>query len=309
MKRIADLQNEPLQLQRLAAQRQLYDEARRLQAWRFFFAIPVAIAWAISAKLLWDSNLVSLLGSGMLALLNVYPFTSWEAVYREKAAKIQEQFDCEVLQMPWNYESIGNPPLDDLTVEYAAKYDPNNYPNQPLENWYSGPVDDLPLPFGRIVCQRSNLSWDAQLRRRYAKSIVFFLILLAAPIVVATWLFGVDKLDKLAYFFASLGPAFTLGLNEIKTNLAAASSLEHLRYRMDELWHLTFRGKADEEELNRAARNWQNDIFLHRKNSPVLLRRIYNRFRDPDEEANYKGTKALVEEAQRLLAEKRETKL
>jgi len=304
MKRIAEIQNEPLQLQRLAAQRQLYDEARRLQALRFFLAIPVAIAWAILANYLWDNNLVSLLGSGVLALLNLYPFTSWEAAYREKAAKIQELFDCEVLQMPRNIDSIGNPPPVPFVVEYAEKYDPRNYPNQPLENWYSGPVDDLPLPFARIVCQRSNLSWDAQLRRRYVRGIVLFLVLLAALVVAAAWLLGLEKLDKLAYIIASLGPAASLGFNEIKTNLTAASSLERLRQRMDDLWQLAFRGKADEDELTRAARNWQNDIFQHRKNSPVLLRRIYNRFRDLDEEANYKGTDALVAEAKRLLAER-----
>ncbi len=300
MESITKIQNEPLQLRRLAAQRQLYDEARRLQAWRFFIAIPMAIAWAILAKLLWDNNLIQILGSVVLALINIFPLTSLEAVYREKAAKIQELFDCDVLKLPWNSASFGNPPAADFIGKYADKYDPNNYGKQPLENWYPGPIDDLPLPFARIVCQRSNLSWDAQLRRRYVKGIVLFLILLAALIVAAAWLLGLEKMDKLAYMIASLVPAVTLGINEIKTNLQAAASLDLIRQRMDDLWHLAFCAKADEDELKSASRNWQNDIYLHRKNSPVLLRWIYKHFRDRDETKAYKSTEALVEEAKRL---------
>jgi hypothetical protein len=240
----------------------------------------------------------------VIAVLNIFPFTSLEDKFREKAAKIQELFDCDVLQMPWKREIIGIPPPADLVVEYAEKYNPKNYLNQPLENWYTGPVDDLPLPLARIVCQRANLTWDAKLRRRYVKGLVMFLILLMALLAVMAWYIGLDKMDKLAYVIASFGPAATLGINEIITNIKAAASLDDLVRRMDDLWHMAFSAKVSEEELTSASRDWQTQIFLHRKNSPVLLGWIYKHFRDPDEGKSYKGTEALVEEAKRLLSRK-----
>ncbi|MBN2093056.1 hypothetical protein JW964_25760 [candidate division KSB1 bacterium] len=308
MKKIAETQNEPLQLQRLAAQRRLYDEARKIQTWRYIIAIPVTITWAIFANTMWESNLIPLIGNAIIAILTLWPFSTMDAGYREKAAKIQELFDCDVLNIPWNNELVEIPPAADYVADWAAKYDPKKYPGNPIENWYSGPVDDLPLPFARIVCQRSNLMWDARLRKRYIKGVITMLVVVTIPLIgVLLWI-GLDTAEKYANIFASLGPIFMLGINEIRLNLATIVSLQHTSHRIDELWNFAFRGKADEAELSQASRNWQNNIYRHRKDNPVIARWLYKRFRDPDEENAYQGTTALVEEAKRLLIVRNQNK-
>ena len=49
-----------------------------------------------------------------------------------------------------------------------------------LLNWYPKEVDRLPLGIARIVCQRSNMRWDSELR----KNIFFYLGLNSAIMFV-----------------------------------------------------------------------------------------------------------------------------
>ncbi|GAJ02392.1 unnamed protein product, partial [marine sediment metagenome] len=102
----------------------------------------------------------------------------------------------------------------------------------------------------------------------------------------------------------SLSPILYFSIIEIKDNLESAKSLDKLKEKMDILWHEAFIGKAQEEELVRASRNWQNDIYNHRKNSPVIPKQLYEKYRDPDEAKMYRNSDALVEDALRHLKNK-----
>ena len=41
-----------------------------------------------------------------------------------------------------------------------------------LENWYPNEVVNLPLAYGRLVCQRCNIRWDAELRKKFNQCIL-----------------------------------------------------------------------------------------------------------------------------------------
>jgi len=301
MEPISKIQNEKLQLQRLAAQRQMYDEARRFKVYRMILTVPVAICWAILSTFLIGNGIITLIGGLIIVLIDIFTLSNIEKFIHEKAAKTQELFDCDVLQMDWNYDSIGNPPTPDDIVEFASRYDPKRYPNSPLDNWYSNKVDKLPIHLGRIVCQKSNLSWDAKLRRRYVKAITIYLGLLTFLIICGGFIFSQIQLSGYTFIIASLGPIFIFSIREIKNNLESAKSLDKLKEKMDILWHEAFIGKAQKEELVRASRNWQNDIYNHRKNSPVIPKQLYEKYRDPDETKMHRSSDALVEDALRHL--------
>ncbi|GAJ18353.1 unnamed protein product, partial [marine sediment metagenome] len=113
MEPISKIQNEKPQLQHLAAQRQMYDEARKFKVYRMILTIPVAICWAILSTFLIRNGIMTLIGGLIIVLIDIFIFSNIEKSLCEKAAKTQELFDCDVLQMKWNRDSIGNPPAPD----------------------------------------------------------------------------------------------------------------------------------------------------------------------------------------------------
>jgi hypothetical protein len=70
------------------------------------------------------------------------------------AAKIAEQFDCTVLDLPWDQFTVGDKvEAEDIhaaAMAYSARYDDTK-----LRGWYPESVGTAPLLFARIICQRT----------------------------------------------------------------------------------------------------------------------------------------------------------
>lgn len=297
MTTIGSRQNEKRQLQRLAAQRQLYATAKRVLAWQLILGGPVAaIAAVIGLAAPGLKEFVALWGS-LVLLLELLWLTPWQKRLRDSAAKIQEQFDCHALDLGWNTLKVGEPEPAESVLEQSTKYQDWAHKMPPLTDWYPPEVDRVPLSLGRLICQRSNCLWDAKQRRAYALALGGLLFGLCALGLIAGLVAKLSFADLLLIIVAPLSSAFTLGVRHLKEHGEAADRLERLRTAADKLWKESL--SMPPRDMTAQSRMLQDEIFEGRRRNPLVFDWIFRWFRNRNEQQMQYGAGELVEEALR----------
>lgn len=208
---IAARQNLPWSVELLAAQRQLYSEAKR---WRCLRAWSVAMMTVIGVgTTLLAPDLLEVVGLVATVLLIALWFTSnLEKQRARTAANIQEQLDTSVYPLDWNPILGAKPDAEDV-VAAASRFKGDR---AKLNNWYSIP-DGVPRPLDILLCQRSNLRWDATLRRSYANTIVAGLLMLFLAILVAGLVQRLSLGEFLLALLSSVN-AFIFGAETVRSH-------------------------------------------------------------------------------------------
>lgn len=293
---IASEQNSERQLRRLRAQRKLYSKAKSIFGWQVFISGPIAVISAFLTLVFPSTKGVVACWGILVTLVDLFWLTPWQKRVKADAALIQEAFDCDVLDLPWNELKAGKLPDPELVKEQSDRYTSLENEMPPVTNWYSPAVSTVPLYIGRIACQRSNCWWDSKQRRRYAGSIILivvtvFLVILGIGIGKG---FTID--DFVLKVAAPLAPALVLGIRQFTEQMEAAARLDKLKQHSEQLWLDALSGSA-EVELTRRARNLQDEILENRRKSPLVFDFIFKRLR-PDYEAQMNfGVGELVAEA------------
>lgn len=296
MNNIPQAQNTQRSLDLLAAQRQLYSDAKGLQMVSVIMSVPVVIAWSILVALFPSLAVYAALWGIAATLLELLFFSRLQKATQEKAAKIQQIFDCEVLQFNWASLNCGVRIEPETIVDASNRYKRKKRNLTKLKNWYPTSVDQLPIYQARIICQRSNVWWDDQLRRRYSKWIVFVLFVLTV-IVLLIGLIGGLTLEKfLLAVLVPLTPAFVFGLRQYTEHNEAAVRLDRLRENAEALVQEIINRRYTPQDLERESYSLQTQIFDNRRRSPLILDWLYSRLRNEDEEKMNKGAESLVQE-------------
>ncbi len=299
MNTIPQEQVTPKQLERLAAQRQLYSDAKRIQAVLITLSVPCVILLTLLAAIFPKLQVYVAFWGILITVLDIVVFTPQQKSLQEKAAKIQQIFDCDILQMDWSKLNSGNRPAPEAIVEASSRHkriDPNY---SKLQNWYPVSVGQLPIHLARLICQRSNCWWDAELRRRYA---IWGLIAVGglAVIVCLVGLIGGLTLEKFfLVVLAPLIPALILGIRQYKEHTEAAARLDRRREQAEELWSQAIRGRLTPQELTEESYKLQNEIYDNRRRNPLIFEWIYDRLKGEQEIQMNRGTEELIEEALR----------
>ncbi|KVU68288.1 hypothetical protein WK73_24755 [Burkholderia ubonensis] len=100
----------------------------------------------------------------------------------KRGAKLQEQFDTAVFGLPWN-RFVAGARVEPEDVRALSAKPLTKAREKHFEAWYEPCVGQLPLHLARLVCQRTNISYDARLRRKYG-----------GRLLVITLVFGVGLL-------------------------------------------------------------------------------------------------------------------
>ena len=269
-------------VKRLAAQRYLYSRGKLVSTTQILLAVVTPVAGAVSVRF-WDETLPWVAIAGIfVALLNRVLLDPLQRRHRKTAARIQEDFDCHVLELPWDSFLVGKRPAREDIYEAAKRAEP--MAEAPLRNWYSTAVDSLPIHQARVICQRTNCSWDARQRRRYKCGIRTGLALIS--VVVLGFSYGLDmNLQRFVLFVsAPLLPTFLWGFAEARRHGADADEADRLRDLTDQLWNRLTHEDLSECEVTRLSRALQNAIYLRRVASPFVWDWVYVKFRDTDEE-------------------------
>ena len=294
-------QNTERQLQRLAAQRQLYATAKKVFGFHVLLSGPLAVASAFLALLFPSTRSYVALWALAIVLCDVMWLTPWQKRLRESAARIQELFDCDVLSLPWNDLKAGKRPEPELVKEQSAKYATWAEKMPPLTHWYPAETGELPLQIGRIVCQRSNCWWDSKQRRRYATAIiaVVFVVFFVVLMLALRNQFTLE--DFMLKVLAPLAPALLLGVRQYLDHIEAAARLDKLKDHAEKLWSEALSGGKSVAFLTTAARGLQDELLEGRRRSPLVLDTVFKWLRRDYETQMNHGAAELVAEARKKL--------
>jgi hypothetical protein len=300
MNSILQTQNEPKQLDRLAAQHQLYADAKRLLALQMLGSVFIGVALA-----LWVAHdvkhpqvriIAGVWGLGF-TLADVLWLTPAQKALKKKAATIQEMFDCDVLDLPWKR---GREKVEAEVVAGAAQRHKERIGqaqfSKDFKDWYTGPLDSVPLTTARVVCQRANFQWDAALRRRYINAVVAILLLLSLGVFV----YGIGQnptmVDWLKVGLLPLAPLILLGFRQIWEHREAIETVTRLKRDAEKLWKEVLKG-TDEQTLTEESRYLQDELLEQRSKNPLIFDWMYRRLKRRDEDTMNVGANALIAEA------------
>ncbi len=278
------------QLEWLAAQRELYGEAKQVLLLRTCLVVAASLYAAVLTV-----NSYAVAGFILLSLLDRFVLARWQEGLTEQAATIQEMFDCEVLQIPWNEVKVGRRVDSEVVVRHAARYK-NRYRDPSYEKvqpWYPISVGAAPIHIARVICQRANCRWDAEQRRRYARCILGALL----GVVVIIVFLGVARrltVEQLVlHVVAPLLPALMLGGEQYLAHKASAERMDRLKTRADQLWDEAVR-RAPPSTLESKCRMLQDEIFEHRKGSPPVFDSFYRWLRSGLQEEMDRAAESMI---------------
>ncbi len=293
---IVQKQNLPSQIEMLAAQRNLYSTAKRIIGLQMILSGPIAVCATLLG--IADPNLknyVTLWGLIVL-IFDLTIFYPWQKKLRENGAKVQELFDCSVLSLSWNEIKAGKKPDPELVHEQATKFGLDENDLAGLKDWYPVNVQTVPVQWGSIICQRSNVWWDSKLRRRYATTVFSALVVITLALLGYGVYMHKEMLEFIAYIAAPMASAYVVGYRQITEHRDAADRLDKLKDHAEKLWTEAISG-ATVGSLQVKARHLQDEIFDGRKRNPPIFDFIFKWFRTEHEVQMNKGAKVLLEEA------------
>jgi hypothetical protein len=264
-------------------------------------AVPFVVVWSLLVLWIPELKVYAACWGIAVTLVDIFLFTPWQRSLKKKAAKIQELFDCNVLQLDWQDLKLGRRPDAETIVAYSSKFKRADPECLTVRDWYPVGVGKLPIQLARIVCQRANCWWDAELRRRYAVCVIISILVLTVIVFLIGLIGGLTPEKFFLVVIAPLMPAFTLGMRQYNEHNEAAAALDRLKEHAEDLWNKAISGEVTSEELARGSRNLQDEIYDHRRRSSLIFDWIYRRLRRAHEEQMNKGAEVLIDEALRRL--------
>lgn len=287
---IADRQNRPENLELMAAARQLYSEAKRSRAARAWIAVVLAVAGLAA------TSLSSLEAQSAIAIAS-FIFLALSPLMKESetdkagvAASIQEQFDVVVLGLEGN-EALGTRVTPEEAHAAAARFGTDR---SELKDWYQlGTARTLPEPLQALLCQRCNVVWDAQLRKRYGAAVLWTAIAVTILSLVLGAVFGLTLSGYVAGLVGVL-PAVIHGVEVFAGHRRIGIRKNELAALAMALWDEALKRKS--APPGKSLRCLQSEIF-HSRATTLLV---------PDRVARWLRPKSQAESSaamQRLAAE------
>jgi hypothetical protein len=266
-------QNEEAALKLMRARQWTYLIAMRLMVAQIVVTIVVPVAAAITTLILPDLRPHFAAIALVALLLDALVLDRHYKTLLKRAAKLGEKFDCVVLDLHWNSFVAGEGPetedIHSASQSWLRKHDDTE-----LRDWYPIAAGEMPMALARIVCQRTNLRYDSELRRSYS------LVILVTVVLVSLGLFAVGLLQDLNFtaWILALAPAMPLlswAGREYYRQRDTADALVELMTKVRGIWQQALDGNCDDDECRSVSRELQNAIYLRRSTSPLIMPRLY----------------------------------
>lgn len=182
MKNILEEQNLEKNLRLLIVQRELYSKSKRFKILALiilFISIVISVFSIIPIEFLRDYPeyyfgyistffLVISLGIGKVS-----------KSIQEKAAEVQQQFDCGLFNLDYQ-PLVDNEEILKISDEAISK---DRGIKEQVRNWYTDAISKFNFPYSALACQQQNIGWNISLSKRYLNFLLFLLFLLIIIIV------------------------------------------------------------------------------------------------------------------------------
>lgn len=292
-------QSRDSRLDLLRAQRAYYGRAKRIQT--AFLVLALALPW-VSAIWGFDNADVRsklALASIVLLLLEIGFATRLQRDWTKTAARIQEQFDTEVFQLPWNQFVVGSR-VDPEVIRSVTRKPITSGERKKFEEWYARCVEVIPLTLGRIVCQRTNIAYDMRVRKAYSWGLLVIAIFLVVFLLYRGLHENLSFPNLLLTVLVPFTPLAAFVLREHRKQSDAVESLTTMKAEVDKLWVKALKMPAS-SELERDSRTLQDAIYRNRTSNPLVYDWVYTLLRQFNEDSARHAAETLVAEAKRSL--------
>lgn len=272
---IPSAQNEERQIHRLGAASRIYGRAKVLMAVQFTLTVPAALvssilmAWQPTWKI-WLTFI-----SITIALTDALCITRALSKLKKRGAVIQQMFDCDMFQLPWNSLRCGSRPDTGEVKVDGVEHIQSTKSQDRLLNWYPPEVGKLPLWLARIVCQRASFCWDLGQRDRVRGGLTGLLGLLAILVFLIALLRGDSVQQMILTVYVPLAPAVLWILREIIAQRDAIHAVERGLAATESTWKQALEGTIGESEASRQSILFQDALFENRSRSPLVFNWIY----------------------------------
>lgn len=298
---LSSQQNDAGALRWIAASSDRYGRAKRLLFIQVCIGVLIPLALSIAKIAAPQISGWTAFYGVVVTILDLALLDRSHKQYMKQGALAQECFDCEVLRFDWNDDRAGTRPTQADAVAWSLDY-LRRQPDQSNHiDWYPTITGEIPITYGRLICQLSNCRWDARLRRRYAAALFGTVLTLGLGVTIVS-LVRRTTLEDFFLTISSLLPVIVWALRNWKTQTEVIESVEEQRKRVESLWAKSLRGELGQSGIEQASRALQDDIFSRRKGSQPIFNWIYRRFRAGDEIEMKRVAEAMVEEYRRSSA-------
>jgi hypothetical protein len=273
---LPDRQNSPEFIRLLRARSQAYREAGRYQGAQLVLTAVVPVASAVLGVFVPEARPFVAATAIAISLIDLAILDRSMRRALKTSALISETFDCRLFDIPWDPFVAGRLPEPELIADAERRWTKGD---GQLTSWYPPIVGTTTLPLARIICQRTNLWYDAALRERYSN----YLLLGATAMVFLLFAAGLIANLKFADFvltvLAPSAPLLSWSLREVFRQRDAADAQRTARAEAEMLWTQACAAQFSSAEIDRKSREFQNAIFQRRVSNPLLFPFIYRIFR------------------------------
>ncbi len=271
---VNEMQNEPFSIDMLSAQRHYYSQAKLIVYTSLFFCVIVVAVLSVLNRF-YSSEILgkTVLMYSLLAFILSSMLTNYRNKLQNLAARIQHLFDVKLFGLKWDTALCGIEPRVEEVKRGKQKK------QNKLDYWYKDIPDDLPLDAVTLVCLRMNVEYDKSMKQNLSLLLYIVVSLFAIIIVIANnertiW-------DMVLYSIVPLLPVSKF-LYDVKRRIDSDKErLVRLDVSIDSLMKKAIQeGVIEKEELQ----NINNQIFEHRRTSPLVPDWLYDMLRDKEEE-------------------------
>jgi hypothetical protein len=284
---IPEHQNAEPQLKFLRARQQLYASATTFLVLQLFLTLLVPLAGAILAAFRPDAKPYVAAAALTVLLLDILVLDRQQKTLLKRAAKIAEQFDCAVLELPWNEFTVGER-VETEEIHSTAKVYAKRHDDKLLRDWYPPEVGTIPLSLARIICQRTNLHYDRRLRVSYGNVILTG----ASSVVLAIWIYGLANNLSITVWVLTMAPAIPVlawAGREFYRQRDSAEPLEKLLREARKFWNEALSNGCEENYCLTKSREFQDAIYSRRTGSPLIFPLVYRLRRSSLEDEMHEG--------------------
>ncbi|MEJ1392968.1 MAG: S-4TM family putative pore-forming effector [Candidatus Sedimenticola sp. (ex Thyasira tokunagai)] len=302
MNKINERQNKQSSIDKLAAQNQLYGDAKKRLGVYLLLSIPLMIILNIAVKpallndclnLGWTFDLTDSIAlfALMLAGYDLIYLKRHISALKQKAAKIQEDFDCTVYDLEWNTLLCGDKECELEIKKSSDKYSNKGKDRAKFSDWYTPEVENIDQIKAILVCQKENLGWDIEQRTKFIYFISIVSIMVFAISLIAGFYFEISLKSLILSAIIPSWPALSFAITNYFENKEAIQEKKLLKSAVDRVEDIKI-------PTIKYARNIQNLIFLNRKNNCLIFDWFYEYLRNANQTGISYASKQLI---QRLL--------
>lgn len=282
MNQISTIQNNQKQLELLSAQREIYTVAKNWYLGQLLgnLLVPIILT-AISLFVPNFAIYTAFYGLCFFVLdtLFIEPIITKK---KSKAAKIQELFDCEVLELLKSpFKNADDIQVEEI-LEHYNKHEKVATNIQKIKDWYPKELNQLPIAIARLVCQRTNLWWDSEMRLAYCNYLKLISVLIIIAVIAVGILVSL-KLEQIVLILGGLLPLFRFTIKQYLDNKDSTDKIVKILSFFSKTWEKVKNNEIEDKELEDASRRIQDEIYDSRTKSPLIPDFFYKLHRNKKE--------------------------